>query len=204
MSSPNLIRWYALAALLGGALSVAEGLLILANPGYWRFDSPFDYLVVAVEGAALLAFLCGLVGPYARQAGSYERLGAAGCLVALVGIVLAGAGHIYGVPFFDFVSFGGMAYVIIGFWLGSFLIGGIAYVLGVVAMSVGLLVASLATMKGGVLPVWGALAPLASLAGLWAGNAGGWILFGLGWVAVAYALRSRSAGSVEQSPTGAA
>ena len=204
MSSPNLVRWYALAALLGGALSVAEGLLILANPGYWRFDSPLDYLVVAVEGATLLAILGGLVGLYARQAGSYGRLGAAGCLVAFIGTVLAGVGHIYGVPFFDFVSFGGMAYVLIGFWLGSFLIGGIAYVLGVVAMSVGLLLVGLATMKAGVLPVWGALAPLAGLAGLWAGNSGGWILFGLGWLAVAYALRSGSAVPAEQSPTGAA
>ena len=76
MSSPNLVRWYALAALLGGALSVGEGLLILANPGYWRFDSSFDYFVVAVEGAALLAILGGLVGLYARQAGRYRRLGA--------------------------------------------------------------------------------------------------------------------------------
>lgn len=40
-------------------MSLAEGLLILANPGYWRFDSPLDYLVAAVEGVALLAVLGG-------------------------------------------------------------------------------------------------------------------------------------------------
>lgn len=193
MSSPNLVRWYALAALLGGVLYVAEGLLILVNPGYWRFDSPFDYLVVATEGAALLAILGGLIGLYVRQAGSYKRLGEAGCLVTFVGIILAGVGHIFGVPFFDFVSLGGMAYVLIGVSLGSFLVGGIAYVLGIVAISVGLLLVGLATLKAGALPAWGALAPLAGLAGLWMGNSGGWILFGLGWVAVAYAIRSGTA-----------
>ena len=55
MSSPKVVRWDARAGVLGGALSLVEGLLVLANPGYWRFDSPPDYLVAAVEGAALLA-----------------------------------------------------------------------------------------------------------------------------------------------------
>ena len=43
MSSPKVVRWGAGAGVLGSVLSLVEGLLVLANQGYWRFDSPFDY-----------------------------------------------------------------------------------------------------------------------------------------------------------------
>jgi hypothetical protein len=94
MSSPKVVRW----GVLGGALSLVEGLLVLANPGYWRFDSPPDYLVAAVEGTALLAVLGGLAGLHARQAGTYGRLEAFGFFAAFSGTVLAGVGHLGGSP----------------------------------------------------------------------------------------------------------
>ncbi|MDP8973267.1 MAG: hypothetical protein M3N45_08855 [Actinomycetota bacterium] len=189
MSLPNLVRWGAGAGLLGAALSLAEGLLILANPGYWRFDSPLDYLVAAVEGVALLAVLGGLAGLHARQAGVYGRLGALGFFAAFSGTVLAGVGHLGGVPFFEFVNVGAVAYVLIGLWLGSFLIGGVTYVLGILAMSAGLLLIGVATARAGGLPRWSGLTLIAGTVGLWvAGNAGGWFMFGAAWALVGYTL----------------
>ncbi len=170
-------------------MSLAEGLLILANPDYWRFDSPFDYLVAAMEGAALLAILGGLAGLHARQARIYGRPGALGFFAAFSGTVLAGIGHLGGVPFFEFVNIGAVVYVLIGLSLGSFLIGGVMYVLGILAMSAGLVLIGVATLMAGELPRWSGLTLIAGTAGLWvAGNAGGWVVFGGAWALVGYAL----------------
>ncbi len=169
---------------------MAVGLLILANPEYYGFDSPLDYLVMAAEGAALLGTLGGLIGVRARQAASYGRFGKSGFLAAFAGTVLAGAGHLVAVPFFDFVNVGGMTYVLFTLKEGFFLVGGMMYVLGVVGMSAGYLLLGVATARARTLPGWSGLALISGLAGLWAGNAGGWILFGLAWVVVGITLRS--------------
>ncbi len=190
MSYSALIRWGGLAALLGGALSVVEGLLILSNPEYYDFDSPLELLILVVEGAALLATLAGLVGLHVRQAGSYGRLGVAGFFAASAGTALAGAGHLGAVPFFDFVNVGGMVYVLFALKEGVFLVGGMIYVLGVVVMSAGYLLLGAASMRARTLPGWSVLALISGVAGLWAGNAMGWTLFGLAWVVVGLALRS--------------
>ena len=88
----ELSRWCARAALLGGALSVVEGLLILSNPEYYDFDSPLELLVLVVEGAVLLAALGGLVGLHVLQSASYGRWGVVRFLAASGGPALAGAG----------------------------------------------------------------------------------------------------------------
>ena len=186
----ELSRWCARAALLGGTLSLVEGLLILSNPEYYDFDPPLELLVLVVEGAALLAALGGLVGLHVLQSGSYGRWGVAGFLAASAGTALAGAGHIGAVPFFDFVNVGGMAYALFALKEGVFLAGGMTYVLGVVVMSAGYLLLGVATARVRTLPVWSGPALISGLAGLWAGNAVGWILFGLAWVVVGIALRS--------------
>lgn len=184
----ELSRWCARAALLGGALSVVEGLLILSNPEYYDFDSPLELLVLVVEGAALLAALGGLVGLHVLQSGSYGRSGVAGFLAASAGTALAGAGHIGAVPFFDFVNVGGMVYALFALKEGTLLVGGMTYVLGVVAMSAGYLLLGVATARARTLPAWSGPALIFGLAGLWAGNAVGWILFGLAWMVVGIAL----------------
>ncbi len=181
-------RWYARAALMGGALSVAQGLLILSNPGYYDYDSFRDRLLLVVEGAALLATLVGLVGLHVRQAGGYGRPGVAGFLAASAGTVMAGVGHLAAVPFFDFVNVGGMTYVLFSLKEGFFSMGGMVYVLGVVGMSVGYPLLGVATTRAGTLPVWSGLALIAGAIGLWAGNALGWVVFGLAWVAVGISL----------------
>ena len=187
-------RWYARAALLGGALSVAQGLLILSNPGYYDYDTFLDRLMLAVEGAALLAALTGLVGLHARQTGGYGPLGVTGFLTASTGTALAGTGHLVAVPFFDFVNVGGMTYVLFSLKQGFFSLGGMVYVLGVVGMSLGYPLLGIATAKAGTLPAWSGLALIAGLVGLWVGNAPGWVLFGLAWVVVGVSLRSDGGG----------
>ena len=72
---------------------MAEGILILSNPGYYGYDSSLDYLVLAVEGTALLVLLAALSGLHARLATSYGRTGTVGFLAAFAGTALAGAGH---------------------------------------------------------------------------------------------------------------
>ena len=47
----RLTRWSTLA---GGVLSLLVALLVLANPDYYLFSSPPDFLVPFAEGAALL------------------------------------------------------------------------------------------------------------------------------------------------------
>lgn len=190
MSLPKRRAFSAWAGLLGGALSVVEGILILSNPGYYDYDSPLDHLVLAVEGAALLVLLVALSGLHARLAAGYGRTGTVGFLAAFAGTALAGAGHIGAVPFFDFLNTGGMVYPLFALTQGIFLFGGLTYVAGAILMSAGYLLLGVAAARAGGLPVWCGLALVAGLAGLWLGNAVGWISFGLAWAFVGYALRS--------------
>ncbi|MDQ3508980.1 MAG: hypothetical protein M3494_13355 [Actinomycetota bacterium] len=98
--------------------------MILANPQYYLFDSFSGYLVLMVEGAALLSLSAALVWLRATHSGSLGRVGTAGFLAAFVGTVLAGSGHVFGLPFFEFVNTGSMAYVLIGVGQGVFWAGG--------------------------------------------------------------------------------
>lgn len=169
---------------------MAEGILILSKPGYYDYDSPLDYLVLVVEGAALLVLLAALSGLHARLAASYGRTGKVGFLMAFAGTTLAGAGHIGAVPFFDFLNTGGMVYSLFALKQGVFLFGGLTYVAGAMVISAGYLLLGAAAARAGGLPAWCGFALVAGLAGLWLGNAAGWISFGLAWAFVGYALRS--------------
>lgn len=189
------------AALLAGTLSITEGLLILSNPEYYGFDSASDYLVMAAEGAALLVLPAALAGLHARLTNAYGRLGKAGFLAAIIGTVVAGAGHLIAVPFFDFVNVGGMVYVLVALKEGFFLAGGMAYASGVVLMSAGFLLLGVAILKAGVVPRWSGPAVVVGLAGLWAANALGWIVFGLAWMLLGYALWSGRVAAAEQTPS---
>jgi len=175
--------------MLSGALSVAEGVLILLNPGYYDFDSALDSFVLFVEGAALVVLLGGLASLHVRQAGSYGRLGVAGFLAAFSGTSLAGAGHIAGLPFFDFVNVGGVVYVVFTLSSGFLPLWGVVYVAGIALMSAGTVALGIATMRARSLTVWSGPVLVGGLVGLWvAGNEGGWVLFGLAWLAVGYVM----------------
>lgn len=194
MSCELTTWWGAWAALLGGALSIAQGALVLSNPDYYGFDSLADDLVLVVEGVVLVLLSTGLAGLHAWQSGSYGRLGRAGFFAAFVGTVLAGAGHLFSVPFFDFVGTGGLVYVLFALVsAGIFLFGGMVYVVGVVSMSLGYLLLGVATARARVLPVWCGAALVFGIVGLWLGNGVGWVLFGLAWLVVGYTmLRTKS------------
>lgn len=200
VTSPKPRPFPSWAALLAGALSIIEGLLILSDPEYYGFDSPSDYLVMAAEGAALLGLLAALAGLHARLTNAYGRLGKAGFLAAVIGTVVAGAGHLIAVPFFDFVNVGGMVYVLVALKEGFFLAGAVAYALGAVLMSAGFLLLGVAILKAGVVPRWSGPAVVVGLAGLWSANALGWIIFGLAWALLGYALRSGRVAPAEQTP----
>lgn len=191
MGSRNLVRWGARAALFGGVLAVLVGILTLLIPEYYRYESALDYLIVVVEAAALLCILGGIVGLHFQHSLPYGRLGKSGFYAAFVGTVMAGVGHLVGLPFLEFVNSGSMAYVLIGLSLGSVLLGGMVYVLGALSMSVGYVLLSVAIMRARSLPLWCGPALIAGLAGLWTlGNFGGWLAFGLAWALTGYALQS--------------
>lgn len=190
----RIARWCARSALLGGALSVAVGLLALLKPGYYLFDSPSDYLVVVAEGAALLAVFGGIVGLHLFQRDRYGRTGRVGFLISPAGLAMAGAGHLVALPFFVFVNAGGIVYVLIGLSQGVPLVWGTIYVLGTVILSAGFLLLGIATLRARVLPVWCGPVLILGLAGLWTlGNSGGWFSFGVSWIVVGLALRLSSA-----------
>ena len=170
-------------------MSIAQGTLVLSNPEYYGFDSVADNLVLVVEGATLMLLLVGLAGLRLRQSGSLGRLGTVGFLAAFAGTVLAGAGHLFSVPFFDFVGTGGLVYVLFALVsAGIFLFGGMAYVIGVVSMSLGYLLLGVATVRARALPVWCGVALVFGIVGLWVGNGTGWVSFGVAWSVVGYAM----------------
>lgn len=192
-SPARLVTWGARAAVVGGSLSVLVGVLVLVNPGYYTFESPPDLLVPVAEAVALLAILAGLAGLHLSQKEVYGRLGRAGYLMSSVGLAMAGAGHLIGLPFFVFVNTGGMAYVLIGLLQSIPLVWGTIYILGALILSVGLGLLGAATLKARTLPFWCGPVLIAGLVALWTlGNFGGWVSFGLAWIAVGQALRTVS------------
>lgn len=191
MGSRKLISWGARAALLGGAMAVLVGLLTVLNPDYWRYEAPLDYAVALAEAVALAATLVALTGLHLSHSPQYGKLGRAGFYTALIGTLVAGAGHLVAIPFLVFLSTGSLMYVLLGPTQGLMLVGGLAYMLGALCMSIGYLLLGTAMLRARVLPLWCGPALILGLAGHWTlGNLWGWVAFGLVWLSVGYALRS--------------
>ena len=172
-------------------MAILVALLVLANPDYYLFSAPPDFLIPLAEGAALLAVLGGLSGLHVLQRDRYGRTGKAGFAAAFAGVFLAGAGHISALPFLEFMNTGSVAYVLIGLDQGVFLPLGTVYVLGAFLMSLGFAVFGLATARARTLPLWCGPVLICGVAGLWMlGNIVGWAAFGLVWILAGYALRS--------------
>lgn len=187
-------------AFTGGALSVLVALLVLVIPGYYLFSAPAHYVVPLAEGAALLAVLVALTGLRPLQRGRYGGIGKVGFAAAFAGTLLAGAGHLAGLPFLEFVNTGSVAYVLIGLSQGVVLGWGLTYVLGAFAMSAGFALLGLATAGTRTLPLWCGPVLIGGLAGLWfLGNAGGWAAFGLAWLLTGYAMRSSGQAKLRSS-----
>ena len=182
MKTLNLVRWGALAAMASGALWVAGGLLQLAFPqdppgmlGYY-----LNFLGTALFSAAYLGMLGGLVGLHVRQAGSYERLGGAGFLLASAGAALAFVGQATSAIFPHNGALG---------WL--FADPGYGFMVGILLTSLGLVLMGVATMRAGVLPRWCGFGLVAMVVFLALGAYGGFVVVGLIWLALGYALGSK-------------
>lgn len=198
----RISRWLVLSAFVGGALSVLVGVLVLLKPGYYTFSSPLDLLVVAVEGAALLAVLGGLFGLHLAQKDRYGRFGRVGFYMSSAGLVMAGTGHLIALPFFVFVDTGGIVYVLIGLSQSVPLVWGAIYVLGTLLLSAGIVLLGAATLRARKLPLWSGPALIAGLVGLWTlGNVFGWISFGITWLVVARALQVSEGEREAKHPT---
>src|SRR5215203_4704136 len=95
MSSLGLIRWGGLAAMLDGILWVVNDLggRLSPDPDDWNCNSSYDYLTNAIDSAAYLLLLVGLVGLHARQAERYSPLGTAGFFAAFVWAAMVGVAN---------------------------------------------------------------------------------------------------------------
>ena len=83
MTSSNIIRWGAIAAMLGGVFWVVWSLL--GRVSFEAAGSPFADLMLLL---ATLLTLGGLVGLHVLQGGNYGRIGRAGFYAAAVGLLV--------------------------------------------------------------------------------------------------------------------
>jgi len=174
LTSSNLIRWGALAAILAGGTFTVETSIGLFNPVEVRdHTTSAGFLSEALLAVALLFVMGGLVGLHARQAGNYGRLGKAGFLVAFIGLALV-------LPQLTFVLLTGNEPPE---WLLT---------PGALAILIGVVLFGAATLRARVLPRWGGLALMVFFPVVFLGGYVGAFLVGLIWLALGYALWSSS------------
>jgi hypothetical protein len=172
MSSSILVRWGALAAMVGGILLAAFPLL-----GYLRVAVPFAGGMVG----GLLLMAVGMVGFHALQRQRYGRVGVAGFWLVVIASLV--------------VAFGVALQQASPAWLG---VGLLVLVVGLVLYGIATLQAKVLPRWCGVtfivaLPIALALSvplPFASTS----------FVFGLAWLALGYALWVRREASAEQQP----
>jgi hypothetical protein len=187
VSSSNLIRWGAIAALIGGVLYVLTGIMSLFAPQEEVLDSFTDYLIEVLFVLALVGTLVAIAGLHVLQKERYGRLGAAGFLTAFVGYVLllvaAATTILTGREALDII-----------------------FLLGSLVALVGLTLLGAMTLRARVLPKWcgvlliGGL-PLTVFLDIVTGGGAGGILLGVVWALVGYALLATRGGAPAQQPS---
>lgn len=173
MSSSNLVRWGALAAMVGGVVFLADTVFTFtfADPEQDRWLDIF--FVVGI-----LLVVGGLVGFHALQRESYGRIGLVGFYTVVAASLVQALGLI------GFLA-GSMAFE----WLIP--IGGLGSLIGFVLYGV-------VTLQAGVLPRWCGVALIIALpASIPLGEYAS-LMFGLIWLALGYALWSQRGSSVGQ------
>ncbi len=172
--SSSFIRWGGLAAVLGGLLWVAMGLLaiITGNSEEARY---MDALFILT----LLLVLGGMVGLHALQKENYGRIGRAGFYLVIagalamavsLGVLLAGSEALE--------------------WLAA---------LGSFGLLIGFVLYGAASLQAKVLPRWCGVGLIVGLPATIFLRDYGLILFGVLWLALGYVLWSRSGAVTEQS-----
>jgi hypothetical protein len=186
MTSSGIVRWGAIAAMIGGVLWVVWGLLGRAIP-YAAGDPTYSGLLRLSAGLVLLAALLtlgGLLGLDALEAGSYWNLGRAGFYVAGVGLLA-------------------QALAALVLLMGSEALEWLLAPVGSLAVVVGLALYGVATLRAGVLARWcgWALIVVPPIAAYLNSKVfyGSIALFGVLWVALGYVLWSRSGRPSERS-----
>ena len=187
MSAWNLIRWGALAAMLGGALSILFAFLGENNRAHVPVDAArYALLVVGIAGLYL----------YLRQSSGFGRLGTVGFYVCIFVFALSAILDL-GIILNEEVE---QTYIALGPVRGPLLL-------------LGMLLFSAAELRAERLPHGGAwmliAAALTNVLGILAmiisgGTLGAWVfivptvLFGLGWAWLGYGLWSESGATAEQ------
>jgi len=197
MHSAKHIRWSGLLAMVGGVIwtgswilshfteDCTRAVLGLSECGWSRMRDP-----------AMLFFMAGLVGFYARQAGKTGKLGKTGFIIGLAGLGTMLIGNV------------------IEFWVGALLyadvpgefkptdhLGWAIVIVGFVVVSIGFILLGVATLRAKVLPGWRGALPLiiglmitsGMLLAFGIGEAGlviSFLSFGLGWLVLGYVLWS--------------
>ena len=185
MHSAKLIRWSGLLAIAGGVIWTASWIL-----NWFTRDATRAVLGLSERGwrrmldPAMLFFMAGLAGFYARQAGKTRKLGKTGFIISLAGLGTMLIGNLIEVGFKP-TDHLGWAMEIVGF----------------VVMPIGFILLGVATLRAKVLPGW--RRPLPLIIGLMItsgmllvfgiGEAGlviSFLSFGLGWLVLGYVLWS--------------
>lgn len=216
MSSSNLIRLGALAAMVGGVLLLTASFVFLVVPPFLyslglpvRDYPALQYLLVVSLVVALLLVPLGMVGFHTLQRHSYGREALIGFWLVIVGSLV--------------MVVGGVVFVTLGQW-GDFLqatpplvwvaLGLLGLVVGIVTMVMGFGLYGVATLQARVLPRWCGVAfitalPTALASSFLLGSLGFYpvlgfiivfaIVFGLVWLALGCALwGQREAPTVQQ------
>lgn len=164
MFSSDVVRWGGLAAMLGGAAFVLDGLLGIPNKDAQYLDAIFV--------VALLFVTVGMVGFHALQKDDYGRIGRAG----LYTVVVATLAQVVG---------------LVVLLLGSAALEWFIPI-GSLAVLVGFVLYGAATLRAKVLPRWAGVGFIVGLPVTIAlGEVWGFVVFGLLWLALGYALRAR-------------
>lgn len=177
MGPSGLVRWGAIALMLGGVVWLVLGLskifgYLQAIPG--RED-------VVLLALALLMTAVGLVGLHALQVGSYGLLGQAGLYVAIASLA---ARILRDVVFLVSAGSSALQWIVWPSILGLLL---------------GMVMYGLATLRARVLPRWYGLAMIASMPVSLPLTTYGTALFGLILVVLGYALWLRKGTTTEQT-----
>lgn len=174
MSSSELIRWGALAAMLAGAVWIAYALFGLAGANQ-EVSGPLDVFIIV----AWLLQVVGLVGFHTLQKENYGRIGRAGFYTFIVGAPAQSLGLLLVLA-------------------GSLTLGEILVNVGGFGILVGLVLYGAATLQARILPRWCGIALIVSLPlTILLQNYGG-IVFGAVWLALGYVLWSIRAQAAEQ------
>lgn len=174
MSSSELIRWGALAAMLAGAVWIAYALFGLAGANQ-EVSGPLDVFIIV----AWLLQVVGLVGFHTLQKENYGRIGRAGFYTFIVGAPAQSLGLLLVLA-------------------GSLTLGEILVNVGGFGILVGLVLYGAATLQARILPRWCGIALIVSLPlTILLQNYGG-IVFGAVWMALGYVLWSIRAQAAEQ------